>query len=122
MTLAAFLLSWRNPKQEASSSLTMRFFSALVPSLAPWRPVIAFPRQGTAFTAAGGLMSYGTKFAELYHQSGAYSGLILAGAAPADLPIFQSSRVEIIANLRAAKALGIALPQAIIDQATTLIR
>jgi putative tryptophan/tyrosine transport system substrate-binding protein len=78
--------------------------------------------QGTAFAAAGGLLSYGTRLAELYHQAGTFSGLILAGAAPADLPIYQSSRTEMIVNLRSAKSLGIALPQAIIDQATTLIR
>ena len=78
--------------------------------------------QGAAFTAAGGLMSYGSKFAELYHQAGAYSGLVLAGAAPADLPIYQSTAVEMIVNLRSARSLGLALPQAIIDQATTLIR
>jgi len=78
--------------------------------------------QGTAFTAAGGLMSYGTRFAELYHQAGAYSGLVLAGAAPADVPIYQSTAAELIVNLRSAKSLGIALPQAIVDQATTLIR
>jgi putative tryptophan/tyrosine transport system substrate-binding protein len=78
--------------------------------------------QGTAFTAAGGLMSYGSKLNELYHQAGAYSGLVLAGAAPADLPIYQSTAVEMIVNLRSAKSLGIALPQAIVDQATTLIR
>jgi putative ABC transport system substrate-binding protein len=78
--------------------------------------------QGTAFTAAGGLMSYGTRLTELYHQAGAYSGLVLAGAAPADLPIYQSTAVEMIVNLRSAKALGITLPQSIVDQATTLIR
>lgn len=78
--------------------------------------------QGTAFTTAGGLMSYGTRFTELYHQAGAYSGLVLAGAAPADLPIYQSTAVEMIVNLRSAKSLGIALPQSIVDQATTLIR
>jgi ABC-type uncharacterized transport system substrate-binding protein len=78
--------------------------------------------QGAAFTAAGGLMSYGSRFAELYHQAGAYSGMVLAGAAPAQLPIYQSTRVEMIANLRTAKSLGIVLPQSIIDQTTTLIR
>jgi putative ABC transport system substrate-binding protein len=78
--------------------------------------------QGTAFAAAGGLMSYGIRLGELYHQAGAYSGLVLAGAAPADLPIYQSTAVETIVNLRSAKSLGIALPQAIIDQANTLIR
>jgi putative ABC transport system substrate-binding protein len=78
--------------------------------------------QGAAFTAAGGLMSYGSRLAELYHQAGAYSGMVLAGAAPADLPIYQLTRVEMIANLRTAKSLGIALPQSIIDQTTALIR
>jgi putative ABC transport system substrate-binding protein len=78
--------------------------------------------QGTAFTAAGGLMSYGTRLTELYHQAGAYSGLVLAGAAPADLPIYQSIAVEMIVNLRSAKSLGVTLPQSIVDQATTLIR
>jgi putative tryptophan/tyrosine transport system substrate-binding protein len=78
--------------------------------------------QGTAFAAAGGLMSYGTRLTELYHQAGAYSGLVLAGAAPADLPIYQSTAVEMIVNLRSAKSIGIALPQSIVDQATTLIK
>jgi len=78
--------------------------------------------QGTSFTAAGGLMSYGCRLTELYHQVGAYSGLVLPGAAPAELPIYQSSAVEMIVNLRSAKSLGIGLPQAIVDQATTLIR
>ena len=77
--------------------------------------------EGTAFTGAGGLMSYGTKLTELYHQAGAFSGLILAGGAPAHLPIFQSTAVEMIVNLRSATALGITLPQAIIDQANTVI-
>jgi len=67
-------------------------------------------------------MSYGTNLTELYHQAGAYSGLVLAGAAPADLPVYQSTAVQMIVSLRSAKSLGIALPQAIIDQATTLIR
>jgi putative tryptophan/tyrosine transport system substrate-binding protein len=78
--------------------------------------------QGKAFAAAGGLMSYGSRLAELYHQAGAYSGLVLAGAVPADLPIYQSTGIEMIVNLRSAKSLGIALPQAIVDQANTLIR
>jgi putative ABC transport system substrate-binding protein len=78
--------------------------------------------EGTPFAAAGGLIGYGTKLAELYHQAGAFSGLVLAGAAPADLPIYQSTAIEIVVNLRSAKSLGIALPQEIIDHATTLMR
>ena len=54
--------------------------------------------QGKAFAAAGGLMSYGSRLAELYHQAGAYSGLVLAGAVPADLPIYQSTGIEMIVN------------------------
>jgi len=67
-------------------------------------------------------MSYGTRLTELYHQAGAYSGLVLARAAPADLPIYQSTAVEMIVNIRSAKSIGIALPQSIVDQATTLIK
>jgi ABC-type uncharacterized transport system substrate-binding protein len=78
--------------------------------------------QRTIFTAAGGLMSYGVKLTELYHQAGAYSGLVLGGAAPAELEIYQSTAIETIVNLRSAKSLGVALPQAIVDEATTLIR
>jgi hypothetical protein len=58
-------------------------------------------------------MSYGCRLTELYHQAGAYSG---------PTPIYQSTAVEMIVNLRSAKSLGIGLPQAIVDQATTLIR
>jgi putative ABC transport system substrate-binding protein len=78
--------------------------------------------QGAAFTTAGGLLSYGSRLAELYHQAGAYSGLVLAGAVPAELPIYQVTRTETIVNLKSAKSLGIVLPQAIIDQANTVIR
>jgi putative ABC transport system substrate-binding protein len=78
--------------------------------------------QGAAFAAAGGLMSYGSRLAEVYHQAGAYTGLVLNGAAPADLPVYQSTGTETIVSLRSAKSLGIILPQAIIDQANTLIR
>jgi putative ABC transport system substrate-binding protein len=78
--------------------------------------------QGAAFATAGGLLSYGSRLAELYHQAGAYSGLVLAGAVPAELPIYQVTRTETIVNLKSAKSLGIVLPQAIIDQANTVIR
>ncbi len=78
--------------------------------------------QGPAFTAAGGLMSYGTKLTELYHQAGAFSGMVLAGATPASLPIFQSTAIETIVNLKSARILGISLPQPIIDQASTVTR
>ena len=62
------------------------------------------------WTAAGGLMSYGPIPSETYRGLGVYAGKILRGAAPVDLPIEQSSRFEYVVNLKAAKALGVALP------------
>jgi putative tryptophan/tyrosine transport system substrate-binding protein len=78
--------------------------------------------EGAAFASAGGLMSYGSRFVELYHQAGVYSGLVLGGAAPAQLPVYQSVGIDMIVNLRSASALGIALPQTIIEQASSVIR
>lgn len=95
--------------------------SAWLASLAVRRNVPAI-FQGKAFATAGGLMSYGSNLVETYHQAGVYSGLILNGAAPADLPVYQSTRIEFIVNVRTAKSLGIAVPLATLSAANEVIK
>jgi len=78
--------------------------------------------QGGAFAVAGGLMSYGTNPTETYHQAGVYSGLILKGASPADLPVYRSTKIEFIVNLRTAEKLGLTVPLALLDSANEVIK
>jgi putative ABC transport system substrate-binding protein len=62
------------------------------------------------YAVAGGLMSYGTNLAEGYRQVGVYTARILKGDKPADLPVVQSSKFELVVNMKALKAIGIAVP------------
>jgi putative ABC transport system substrate-binding protein len=97
-----------NSKPERLAALALRH---AVPTIFHFR----------AFTAAGGLMSYGGDLVELYRLSGAYTGRILKGEKPADLPVQQSAKVELVINLKTAKALGMTVPISLLGRADEVI-
>jgi putative tryptophan/tyrosine transport system substrate-binding protein len=90
------------------SALTLRY---AVPAISPYRD----------FAAGGGLMSYGTNIADLFRQVGIYTGRILKGEKPADLPVQQAVKVDLVLNFKTAKTLGITVPLPLSGRADEVI-
>jgi ABC-type uncharacterized transport system substrate-binding protein len=83
----------------------------MLPSIFPFRE----------FATAGGLMSYGVSFGDAYRQVGIYTGRILKGDKPADLPVIQFTKVELVINVRTSKTLGISFPLSLLGRADEVI-
>ena len=99
------------------------FFSTRRLQLSQWATRHALPAvfAGREYAEAGGLISYGASLFDAYRQAGVYTGRILKGAKPADLPVLQSTKLELVVNVQTARILGIQVPPSLLSIADEVI-
>ena len=107
----------------AVSVVTGVFFNRRTEQLAALAARHALPAiyPDREFALAGGLIAYGSSFGYLWHQAGIYTGRILKGEKPADLPVQQESKFELVINLQTAKAIGLTIPNSMRSLADKVI-
>ncbi|MGA7274586.1 MAG: ABC transporter substrate binding protein, partial [Candidatus Udaeobacter sp.] len=102
-----------------SESLFMVHSARLAALTARYRVPALYAYRENA--VAGGLMSYGANFLDAAHELGVYAGRILKGDKPADLPVQQATKIELVINMKAAKALNVTIPLSLLGRADEVI-
>jgi putative ABC transport system substrate-binding protein len=110
-------------REDAIHIVTDPFFAARARTLAALAAQAGLPATANVreFTSAGGLLSYGATLHSAYRDAGAYAGRILKGEKPAELPVLESTKIELIINLKTAKALGLTVPLTLQGRADEMI-